>query len=348
MTLHVVSLPHTQTTPEYDWCAFTSKVRRFCRMMTDVGQDVVLYCGDENSVQDVEVVCVVFKEDRERWFGAWNGVDAWWDCGLEIWNESMPWWQTMNVRTADAVRQRMGPDDILCLIGGTCQKPIAEALPELPAVEWGIGYEGFFARYRVWESYAWRHYLSGRYSMDCQPEDTVIPNAFYPDDFICAEGDEGYLLFMGRMIERKGLGVVGELAKKYQVVTAGQGSVRVDGAHHVGVVHGAFKAELLAKAKAVLCPSVYVEPFGAVSVEAQMSGTPVLASAWGGFVENVVDGVTGFLCNDVDDYVAAAENLDQLSPEAIRKSAVDRYSCEVVAPMFERYFKRVLSNRAAD
>src|ERR1017187_1803522 len=38
--LHIISLVHTETTREYDWCAFTAKARKFVTMMTSIGYDV--------------------------------------------------------------------------------------------------------------------------------------------------------------------------------------------------------------------------------------------------------------------------------------------------------------------
>ena len=42
------------------------------------------------------------------------------------------------------------------------------------------------------------------------------------------------------------------------------------------------------------CPSVY-EPFGIINLEAMACHVPVVASATGGILEVVVDGVTGYL-----------------------------------------------------
>lgn len=48
MVFHFVSLPHTQTTLEYEACAYTSKVRKFCNMMKSLGHTVYLYASVEN------------------------------------------------------------------------------------------------------------------------------------------------------------------------------------------------------------------------------------------------------------------------------------------------------------
>ncbi|KKQ55027.1 MAG: Glycosyl transferase group 1, partial [Candidatus Woesebacteria bacterium GW2011_GWC1_38_13] len=43
------------------------------------------------------------------------------------------------------------------------------------------------------------------------------------------------------------------------------------------------------------------EDFGMTVVEAQATGTPVIAFNGGGFKESVIDGVTGLLINDTDE-----------------------------------------------
>jgi alpha-maltose-1-phosphate synthase len=52
--------------------------------------------------------------------------------------------------------------------------------------------------------------------------------------------------------------------------------------------------QLYSHAAVFCCPSVY-EPFGIINLEAMACGTPVVASAVGGILEVVEDGVTGLL-----------------------------------------------------
>jgi len=43
MRLHLLGIPHTQTTSEFSHCAFTGKVKRFSPMLQSVGYDVIHY-----------------------------------------------------------------------------------------------------------------------------------------------------------------------------------------------------------------------------------------------------------------------------------------------------------------
>lgn len=59
----------------------------------------------------------------------------------------------------------------------------------------------------------------------------------------------------------------------------------------VGQVDGPF--EFLSEIDVLIVPSLWHEPFGRVSIEAQMMGVPVIVSNRGGLPETVRDGVTG-------------------------------------------------------
>lgn len=61
----------------------------------------------------------------------------------------------------------------------------------------------------------------------------------------------------------------------------------------------------------VLIPSTLPEAFGMVAVEAMLASKPVIASAQGGLLDIIEDGVTGLLCpvNDVDTWAAAIHSL---------------------------------------
>ena len=68
--------------------------------------------------------------------------------------------------------------------------------------------------------------------------------------------------------------------------------------------------QLFLKAKIFFCPSLYVERFVHVVVEAGMCGTPILCTDFGAFTETVLPGKTGFRCRTFQDYIDGVKNID--------------------------------------
>lgn len=338
MRIHIPSLPHTETTREWQTCAFTTKIRHLSDMLTDIGHEVILYSGENNEANCSEHVVVSTEEDRQRWFGE----ETYRDKVFDRWGLDDPCWVEYNNNVISAMESRVTQGDFLALPMGKSHEQIAVAFPNMLSFESGIGYEAIIPEvHHVFESYAWMHNRYGAYGIvDGRFYDTVIPNAFDPNDF-CLGEKENYVLYLGRHTYRKGLAIVEEVAKHHRVVTAGQGELRVNGAEYVGVVKGQDRADLLSKAKAVLVPTIYIEPFGGVVVEAQMSGTVPITTDFGAFTETIEDGVTGFRCHVRSDFLEAIEQSKRIDSLVLRKSAIDKYSTKVVAYQYDDYLKRL-------
>jgi glycosyltransferase involved in cell wall biosynthesis len=267
---------------------------------------------------------------------------------------TLEYFREMNDNAIAAIRERISPGDLICLIGGNCQQPIAEAFPDNLSVEFGIGYEGTFSSFRVFESAAWMHAVyaaqqGGAMAANGRFYDAVIPNYFDVDQFPAGKGDGGYLLFMARLIERKGIQIAVDVSKRTGIPLkiAGQGEPP-DHGEYMGVVGPEERAELMGNAIAVLAPTLYVGPFEGVAVEAQITGTPVICTDFGAFRETVVDGVTGYRCHTQPEFDAAALKYARMGywesthmRAKIRKRAIDLYSMETCALMYGDYFDRV-------
>jgi glycosyltransferase involved in cell wall biosynthesis len=102
------------------------------------------------------------------------------------------------------------------------------------------------------------------------------------------------------------------------------------------------KADLLGRARAMVFPIQWPEPFGLVMVEAMACGTPVVACPVGAAVELVEDGVTGYLRHSIDDLVDAVGRVDRCSPVACRERVEAHFSAEAMVQRYEELFERVV------
>jgi len=341
MRFHVVSLPHTQTTKDFVVCAFTEKVRKFCNMMTDRGHEVILYAGEQNEARVSEFVTCITEEERLAFLDGKFYVDA-------DFNPNLPTWKKFNSTVVKEIKKRADEKDFICLIGGTSHKPIADALPGMMSVEFGIGYGGTFSKYRVFESYAWMHTVYGSSNpnpnaIDGNFYDAVIPNYYEVEDFPEHE-DKGYYLFIGRLTERKGYKIASEVCEYVGVrlKVAGHGEPPEYG-EYVGVVDAKQRGELMAGATAVFVPTTYIEPFGGVAIEAMLCGTPIITTDWGAFTETNVGGVTGYRCRTFKEFCEAVRKAPGLDSKEIREYARSNWSMEAVAPRYEYYFEKLLT-----
>lgn len=357
MTFHIVCLPHTIVNKEFISCAYTQKHLNWTKMMKSLGHTIYDYSGEGSQAECDEHISIITNEQRQHFWGD----NDWHKQFFNIeWDSRKPYWMIANAMAIDGIRQRIKKGDIICLIGGHCQKPIADAFPNNKCVEYGVGYTGVFSKYKVFESYAHMHCVYGEMrQVDGSSFDAVIPNYFDPNDFICSMEKEDYYLFVGRLVQRKGVELAIQACTKAnkRLIIAGQGAISYTNGlistittaefsakgnfEYVGTIDVKRRAELMSKAKAVLVPTRYIEPFGGVAVEAMMCGTPVITSDWGAFTETVINGTTGYRIHDIDDMIPALENIKSLNYKIISEYAKNNYSLDVVKHKYDSYFKRI-------
>jgi glycosyltransferase involved in cell wall biosynthesis len=102
------------------------------------------------------------------------------------------------------------------------------------------------------------------------------------------------------------------------------------------------KVDLLGRARALLFPIDWEEPFGLVMAEAMACGTPVLATPRGAAPEVVADGETGLLLpvEGYEEAVAEAlPRLDEISPLACRRRVEEMFSQRSMVEGYEAVFR---------
>ena len=109
----------------------------------------------------------------------------------------------------------------------------------------------------------------------------------------------------------------------------------------MGEVDGATKAALLARARCLWNPAEWDEPFGLVTIEAFLSGTPVLGTRRGALPELITPEV-GALCDTLDEMITAAETIHTRDPGACRAHALRRFTHLVMAEQYVRMYRSLL------
>jgi len=364
MRLHLVHLPHAHVSREVTVCAFTTKTAKFLKMMGERGWQIVLYAGELSETEgQAELVPIYSDAEQKEWYGGELEPNM-----LPLiagsWSSEQLQYRVTNARAQQEIALRYEAGDLILLTGGYAQKPIIDALPmpQYLACEWAAGYSGVIFSDRslsmtpwvCFESNAWRHYLYGKYGVeDGRWFDAVIPNFFDPKEWTL-HSKEDYLVFVGRLIARKGPQIAAEIARELGMPlhVAGSGALEVseglilchDGTriegdvHYVGTVGWEERNRLMGHARVLLAPTTYIEPFGAVVVEAMLCGTPSVASDWGAFSE-LLPPERRF--RTLAEGCEAVEQAMELAPAVLQAEALERWSLEAVAPLYERWFEEL-------
>jgi glycosyltransferase involved in cell wall biosynthesis len=101
------------------------------------------------------------------------------------------------------------------------------------------------------------------------------------------------------------------------------------------------KVDLLGRARAMVFPIQWPEPFGLVMVESMACGTPVVACPAGAAVELVDEGVTGYLRTSIDGLVEAVAEVGRCSPAVCRERVASNFSADAMVTAYERVYESV-------
>lgn len=179
-------------------------------------------------------------------------------------------------------------------------------------------------------------FVAGKFRETGLPEEQVesLRHSWDARSEVPAWNDEGYYLFLSRLVEEKGVASLLEAWKRLRqslsdkcprLVVGGTGPLEevVQAAasqsggtiEAVGFVDGDQKRALIDGCRAMLGPSLWWEPLGLVTYEAYDAGKPMLAAASGGLTETVQNGETGYLHEpgDPDSLVSSVEQLEHLT-----------------------------------
>lgn len=365
---HVLGFAHLPCSTKYYACAFTQKVHKFCEMMMSLGHEVYFYGAEGSTVPCTEMIQThTIKSIRDAWGNKgkkWDKFELGYDWSKEVSYRYEPdtperkkLIANLFVNQIAGVQSRAKPDDFLVLSMGDFHKEVKDVLGLLMSVETGVAYRGTTARFRAFESEYIRNFVGGLQGVGKDTPngafyDRTIPNYFREKEFpieavkvnkadrVDKDG-KPFILYVGRFIPRKGINIVAKVAtaSKYKLYMAGQGKIdtKSKNVELLGILNPEQRSWWMSRAKAVLVPTLYLEPFGGVGVEAMLSGTPILTTNYGVFPEYNINGVTGYRCDLFRDFTKALTMVDGLDRMAIRKHA-ERYLMNNLKWEYQKWF----------
>jgi len=171
----------------------------------------------------------------------------------------------------------------------------------------------------------------------------------HPDDFF---------LVAGRFVPEKGIDIAVQIARKMKLklkIAGGPASgsyfeneirpfLNKD-IEYVGMVNLYEMGKLYRKARAVLYPLRWEEPFGLIITEAMACGTPVIGFNKGSLSEIIKNKKTGFVVNTLPEMIEAVKNIDKIKREDCRKWVEDNFTTEKMVDRYEKIFLKLVNKK---
>jgi len=182
----------------------------------------------------------------------------------------------------------------------------------------------------------------------------TVHNAAQVDDFPFRADKEGWVLFLGRCTPDKGMHLAIDVARAAgrSIKLAAKCTESAErayfeaeiqprlgpGVEWLGEVGTDRKKDLLSRARCLLFPICWDEPFGMVMIEAMACGTPVVALRRGSVPEVVTDGSTGVICDHPDQLPDALNAIHTIDPVQCRKHVRTHFHPDTMAAGYEHAY----------
>lgn len=185
----------------------------------------------------------------------------------------------------------------------------------------------------------------------------TIHNGIDAEEWAVGEKVGSGILFAGRVDEAKGVKALidafGEVSSKIPdaTLTIVGGGIKTERGENIKILPWQSREEtkkLFAEAAVVVVPSIYLDPFPTVNLEAMAARKPVVGTCFGGTPEAVIDSKTGYIVNPYNVDALAAKIIDLLKNpekarafgEAGRHLVRERFSIDTVVENYLSFFSK--------
>lgn len=192
------------------------------------------------------------------------------------------------------------------------------------------------------------------------PYAATVYNGTDIDAFTLEKEHDEYLLFVGRIVPEKGIKEAVEIAQAtdHRLLIIGptyndnrEAFDRFVKPHlnekilYLGFLEQQEVIRYYQKAKALLMPIQWEEPFGLTMIEAMACGTPVIAFDRGSVSEVVEHEKTGFVVHTLAEAIEAVGRTHEIDPLACRQHVIDRFSITTMVDAYEAAIEAVIGGK---
>lgn len=189
------------------------------------------------------------------------------------------------------------------------------------------------------------------------PYIATVYNGVDTDIFACSDEHDDFLLAAGRIVPEKGIKEAIQAAQASDSRLLIIGPIYPDSQEYfdqyikphlnekilyLGFVEHEQMVRYFQKAKALLMPVQWEEPFGLTMAEAMSCGTPVIAFRRGSVPEIVVDKKTGYIVDSVADMAMAIKKIHKIKAKDCRARVEENFSITIMVDGYEAAFKEII------
>jgi len=204
--------------------------------------------------------------------------------------------------------------------------------------------------------------ISNKYRNLCPAKINFVETIYHGVDlknFEFYQNPENYFVWFGRITKLKGVHLAIKLAKElgFKLLIAGaivspeeqiffkkeiKPNLNKKIKYFGKIKSDKEKSELLGKARALIYPLCWEEPFGIVMAESLACGTPVIALKRGAAPEIIENGKSGYLAKNLAEIKKAIKSIDKIDRKNCRKRAEKNFSLEKMVENYESLYYKII------